>query len=105
MNRLETSKLNVERIIQDNRKMNFPEFISKLREALCISRQVVADDLNIHYLKLFYMEIGGFRKALDPELIDRLADYFGVYREIMRKKAADFVGKGTCQRGRARRHT
>lgn len=95
MNRLQKSKDQVLNIIKNENKYNFCSFLCALRAAICISRRAVCDDLDIQYLKMFDLECGNFRYPPHPHILDKVSDYYGVERELMKEKADKFIKKLT----------
>jgi len=92
MNRLEMSKNKINRTIHNHEKFNFSFFLEQLRDDLSISRRVMAEDLGLPYMKIFYLELGEFRRSIPVKIVHELADYFGVPREIMEEKAIAYRG-------------
>jgi transcriptional regulator with XRE-family HTH domain len=93
INRLEISKLDLQKTVDNQAKFAFPEFITRLRHALGITKKVMSEDLHIHHLKLFYLEHGQLTKHPEPDLLFDLADYFGVPFDLLLNKAADYINE------------
>lgn len=93
MNKIESVKKNVKKVIDNHERYDFPEFIYSLRACLCIPNAVIARDLDLPKLKMFYAERGRFVKRLSQEFILQLADYFGVDSKVMVKKLEEYVSK------------
>lgn len=94
MNKLQTSKSHLKQTISSQETYDFPEFLHELRKSIGVSRQVVADDLGIHYMKIVYLESGAFKQFPEVEIISKLARYFGAPENLMQKKALKFVAEG-----------
>lgn len=91
MSKLDRCKFEVEKIKHNHQEYEFPEFISQLRRALCLNRQVICDDLEMPYLKLFYLELGSFKKVPDTDILNKLAEYFDIPLSLLAKKAKDYI--------------
>lgn len=93
MHKLEMSKIRIERLSAENQYYNFPDYIVNLRKALGVTRQVMADDLEIDYMKLFYIESGKGVFVLPDPLLDRISNYFGVPFSTLKTKAEKYYPK------------
>ncbi len=94
MNKIDRIKIDLDKTITNESKLQFPSFVRKLRESICITRCTMARDLKVHQIRLFHLEQGNYRRALCPKLITKIADYFGVQKELMFRKAGEFKPKG-----------
>lgn len=94
MEKLETLQVALKNIINSNEDLDFPHFLSTLRNTLCISRKIVAQDLKIPYLKLFYLEVGGFCYMPDRTILEKLTQYYGLPKGLLREKVENYVEKG-----------
>ena len=94
MEKLKSLGTDLKEIISNQENFDFPRFLTHLRSSLCLSRKIVTHDLKIPYLKLFYLEIGAFSYLPDKKIINKLAQYYGVSKILMQKKAENYVGKG-----------
>jgi hypothetical protein len=91
MNRLEKCNIEMKQTINQNSQWEFPDFLTRLRECLNLSRKVVSEELHIPYLKLFYLELGSFMKPLEPSLVKKLSVYFGVDPNLMQEKMIGYL--------------
>ena len=91
INKLETMKCELKKLVENQKKFEFPDFLRKMREALSLSKQTVANDLDLNYRKLFYMELGYFREPFSEELTKKMSEYFGISDQLLKEKITDFL--------------
>lgn len=71
--------------------LDFPDFLLNLRRSLSLTRETVIRDLDIPYLRLFYLEEGEFRKMPKEDLLKKISEYYGVSLQDLSNKAKDFL--------------
>jgi ribosome-binding protein aMBF1 (putative translation factor) len=90
MNRIEHSQKQLEYIISNHQKYDFPDFMRKMRESIAVSRKIMATDLKLNYEKLSYIENGDLRSPPSKEYLKRISKYFGVSSHLMTQKVEKF---------------
>lgn len=98
MSRLIISKKLLEKVISSHEKYDFPTFLLKLRKAVGISREMMAYDLKISAMKIFYIETGHFQNPFPEEFLKKLSTYFEVPHELMVKKIHKYVEDKKAQK-------
>lgn len=91
MNKLQNSKIEIEKLIKNQEKYNFSKFLSELRSALGVSRRVISNDLRISYLNMLNLESGNFRKMPNDKIINKISEYYGIDNNLLSKKADKFL--------------
>lgn len=90
MNRENILKRKMDKLLKESDQYTFPEFLFALRYNLGLSRKQVAQEIDIHEMRLFSMEHGkNFKKVLKPE-IRLLSEYYNVNTDLLMKKAQEF---------------
>jgi len=91
MSKIDNSLQELNWTIDNSSKMDFPLFLLNLRRSLTITRETVASDLGMSYLKLFHLENGDFLRLPTEELLTKISEYYGCSLDVLKHKALDFV--------------
>ncbi len=83
-------QLKLDVIMAREKELEFPEFIRQLRTILGFSRKVVSDDTGISKAKLLDLEGGHFSLMPKHGMIELLADYYEVSKELLNEKCEKF---------------
>lgn len=89
----EIARVRIKNIIESKNEFEFPEFVRCLRKSLGIARTEMANDLGYHEMKLYYLESGKFVRMPEISFLASVADYFGIPRGILVRKAKTFVNR------------
>lgn len=88
---LDLIEIKMKKIIQQEEKYSYPEFLIALRKCLGRTRQVVSYDLDIDYDCLLNHEEGNMSRKINYEKNDLLSEYYGVDPEVLTRKFREYV--------------
>lgn len=97
MKREEISQFKINRVIQEEGKYSFPEFLKLLRRMYGMQRKYVSEDTGIAETRLFYLENGRFKRRLGTDELVILADYYGIDCELLKNKVDSFLKSGLAR--------
>jgi transcriptional regulator with XRE-family HTH domain len=91
MNKLNDSLQELNYIIGNSEKMDFPQLLVGLRRSHSLTRETVVSDLGVSYLKFFHLENGDFLRLPEENLLVKISEYYGIPLNTLKEKAIDFV--------------
>jgi hypothetical protein len=94
MYKLDALKLQMMTIIDNSKSFEFPALLEAMRSIFGISRPEVARDLGVSDCLFFWLEKGCFKRPLKPELLSKIARYYGVPEKIITDKHNEFIESG-----------
>ena len=89
----EIAKVKINHIVRSESELEFPDFIRCLRNTLGISRKMMASELGISQMKIYYKEEGKFSRMPEIEFLVTISKYFGVPKDLLISKAKDYVDR------------
>jgi len=81
------------KIISNQHLFEFPEFVSLVRESICVTKQQMAIDLKMNYPTLFNIEKGKFCEPMDDTTLKEIAEYLAVDFKLLKEKCYAFTGR------------
>lgn len=82
------------KLVDRQNLMEFPELLKRLRLAYGQSRRNVCTDLKFSEMRMFCLENGTFRRPIMLKEIETLANYYNFDRALMKSKADSFITNG-----------
>ena len=87
----EIASLKVKQIIKAEKEFEFPVFIRTLRKALGVPRKMMAKELGISEMMIYYKEEGKFTRMPETEFLVSIAEYLRVPKSLLIVKARAYV--------------
>lgn len=98
MKREELVRYRISSLLSTEANYSFPDFLRALRRVQGLSRRQVSHELGLRSDRLFYLEMGKFRRGVPSDELTLLAEYFGVPADLLESKAHAFSQHGMAER-------
>lgn len=81
----------IKKVVENEDRYEFPEFICRLRKACGCSRRQVNEDTNLSSSTLFMLENGTFRTFPNQQCFNKIGQYFGISPKLLKNKAEEYA--------------
>jgi hypothetical protein len=91
MDKSELIQKTLNKLIRDEKKYSFPDFLFLIRGCFGVSRIKAAKEMGVPGSRLFRLETGAFRNYLCMKDVVPIAEYYGIDSAMLLMKADDYV--------------
>ena len=99
MSKFELIKIKIDKLIANQKKFDFPQFLFQIRKCYGLPRRTVCKDISFSEMKMFHLENGYFRTFIPLDELCRISEYYSIDNDLFEDKMTKFIleGKGIPQ--------
>ena len=94
MNYEEIKKLKLQKLMENHKAHDFPEFLALIRHIWGFTRKSVCVEVGISETRMLFLEQGRFKKLVPTHELKIISDYYGIDYDILLEKAKLFYDAG-----------
>lgn len=81
----------VHELLMREHEFSFPDFVRLIRDALGITRQFVANALELNPNRIYIIEAGAFKSPVKYDIILKLSDLYGIPHQLLKRKVEEYT--------------